>query len=221
MPLTRLLARARPAPGASLIDVGCGTGALAARLGADGFRVLALDLRTEGIARLRAAGAPVLVASADATQLPVPGAAADVVLSTHVSEHVDDEAAIAEIARVLRPGGVAVLTVPALPWLWSARDDEAGHRRRYTRRTFESLMRRAGLDVVDLRFYQCLLLPTIRPRHAWPGGDGRDVATRRGAARPAGSTPLPGDQPPRGRRRRRRPLAAGARPPAAVARKPA
>ncbi len=159
--MTRLLARARPAPGASLIDVGCGTGALAARLGADGLRVLALDLRTEGIARLRAAGAPVLVACADATQLPVPGAVADVVLSLDVLEHVDDEVAIAEIARVLRPGGVAVLTVPALPWLWSARDDEAGHRRRYTRRTFESLMRRAGLDVVDLRFYQCLLLPTI------------------------------------------------------------
>ena len=144
-----------------VVDVGCGTGALATDLARPGVRVLALDLRPEGLERLRGAGVPVWVARARATDLPVAGNIADVILALDVLEHTDDRRSLDEIARALKPGGAVVITVPALPWLWSARDDEAGHLRRYSRRSLVALVEGSGLELLDIRFYQCLLLPLV------------------------------------------------------------
>lgn len=157
----RLLKRSWPSPVSLIVDVGCGTGALAVALSKRDTAVLALDLRPEGLRRVRHAGGPIRVAIARSERLPVASAVADAALALDVLEHADDVTSLGEIARVLKPGGVVVITVPALPWLWSARDDEAGHRRRYTRRSLLSLVRGAGLEPLDVRFYQCLLLPVL------------------------------------------------------------
>jgi SAM-dependent methyltransferase len=155
----RLLAR-RPLPPASVVlDVGCGTGTFAADLARRGARVIALDFRPEGLARLRAEGTLAWTVRAITTALPVTTRSIDVVLALDVLEHTDDVASLEEIVRVLKPGGALLLTVPALPSLWSARDDEAGHLRRYTRRGLLDLVRGSGLEPIDVRFYQCLLLP--------------------------------------------------------------
>ncbi len=144
-----------------VVEVGCGTGLLAATLAEEGRRVVATDLRPEGLLRLRKAGVSAWPVQSSATALPVSEGTADVVLALDVFEHVDDEAAIGEVVRVLKPGGTLVITVPAMPSLWSARDEEAGHLRRYTRRTLVDLIRQAGLELVDIRFYQFLLLPFV------------------------------------------------------------
>ena len=64
-------------------------------------------------------------------------------------------------AEILRPSGWALLTVPALPWLFSYRDTAAGHRRRYTRRALVDALEEARLQLREARYYQCLLLPLV------------------------------------------------------------
>jgi SAM-dependent methyltransferase len=89
----------------------------------------------------------------DATAMPLPDASVDVVIAAEVLEHIPvDQAAIAEIARVLRPGGLAAVTVPA--WLpervcWALSADyhnvPGGHVRIFTRRELTAKLAQAGL----------------------------------------------------------------------------
>ncbi len=81
-------------------------------------------------------------------RLPFADAQFDGVMCLDVLEHIaDDAGAAAEMARVLRPGGVLVLAVPAYTGLWTSRDVYLGHQRRYRRAQLESVVRAAGLDV--------------------------------------------------------------------------
>lgn len=73
----------------------------------------------------------------------------DTVICFNVIEHIeDDRAAVANIAKFLRPGGQAVLLVPAHGWLYGSMDRNLGHFRRYARKEFEALAAGAGLEVV-------------------------------------------------------------------------
>jgi len=122
-----------------------------------------MDARAAGrmAERLRAraeGGAVIVVATAsvgDATAMPFPDNSFDIVIAAEVMEHIPaDQAAIGEVARVLRPGGIAAVTVPA--WLpericWLLSDDyhnvPGGHIRIFTRHELETKLARAGLDV--------------------------------------------------------------------------
>lgn len=139
-----------------VVDLGCGTGRFATDLAADGRQVLAID--PSPAAGLAPAGAT-LVGSA--LQVPLADGSAGTVLLRDVLEHLDDERALRECHRVLRPGGLLVVLVPAWPSLWSVRDDRAGHLRRYTRTTLRAVVGRAGFTVVTLRGYQLALLPAV------------------------------------------------------------
>ena len=144
-----------------VVDVGCGTGRNAERLTAEGFDVVGLDRRREQLPAARGGGPQALFAQADATSLPFAPGAFGAALLLDVLEHVDDAALLSELHRVLAPGGLAFITVPAVPWLWSHRDDAAGHLRRYTRRTLEAALRASRLEVVEIRSYQCVLFPLV------------------------------------------------------------
>jgi len=143
-------------PGALLVDCGCGTGHTQRALRALGLRAVGVDLRPEHLLD------PGTQAQADTTALPLRSGAADGVLALDVLEHIiDDRAALAELTRVLRPGGLAVFTVPAHPWLWSHRDDDDGHVRRYRRRELVAAVADAGLVVDIVSSYQAVLLPLV------------------------------------------------------------
>jgi SAM-dependent methyltransferase len=86
----------------------------------------------------------------------------DLISLLDVIEHLpDDTAAMAEVARALKPGGVAIVSVPAMPQLWSFNDELAGHQRRYVRGDFVRLASNAGLELCDSRYFMCLLSPLL------------------------------------------------------------
>jgi SAM-dependent methyltransferase len=144
--------------GGRALDVGCGTGITLLEL-PPRFRALGLDPAAEAVALCRERGLSDLVRGS-ATEIPLPGGAADVVLALDIVEHVEDDvAALREIARVLSPSGIAVLTVPAFPFLWSAHDEALHHKRRYTRRVFEQRLSQAGLAVRVGGFSHATIFP--------------------------------------------------------------
>lgn len=83
-----------------------------------------------------------------AVALPFHDGAFDVVAAFDVIEHVDPEhAVIAELARVLHPGGRLLVSVPAYNWAWSDHDTANGHHRRYTRRRLVGALEAGGFEV--------------------------------------------------------------------------
>jgi SAM-dependent methyltransferase len=154
-------------PGDRVLDLGCGAGRHAFEALRRGAHVVAVDTDegelqqvTSMFAAMSEAGEVPARASArvvlgDATAMPFPDGSFDRVIAAEVLEHIPaDQAAMNEIARVLRPGGVAAVTVPA--WLpericWSLSDDyhnvPGGHVRIYTRAELEAKLRAAGLAV--------------------------------------------------------------------------
>jgi SAM-dependent methyltransferase len=99
---------------------------------------------------------------ASAERLPFAAASFDLVTALDVLEHLDrDDLAAREIARVLRPGGLLVATVPALPSLWSEHDEALDHRRRYRPRSFRRLLGEAELEIELLSYTVSVLFPAI------------------------------------------------------------
>ena len=97
---------------------------------------------------------------ASALALPFADATFDVVAAFDVVEHCEPEAlAVAELARVLGPGGRLLLSVPAYQWAWSDHDVRAGHHRRYTRPRIVAALEAAGLRVERSTYAFALVFP--------------------------------------------------------------
>ncbi|HET7349643.1 MAG TPA: class I SAM-dependent methyltransferase [Marmoricola sp.] len=122
-----------------------------------------------------------------ATALPFADEVFDVVSAFDVVEHCEDDAlAVAELARVLRPGGRLLLSVPAYQWAWSDHDVRAGHHRRYTRDRLHRLVEGAGLPVQRATYafgavFPLFVAERMRRRLRGPGRDSDrlpEVSTR-------------------------------------------
>ena len=175
--LPSLLMRSLPPGPLALADLGCGDGPLFAALAHAGFvdetrAVYAVDLQPARLARVSARFPWILtiVASADAVPEIAEGSL-DAVISTMVMEHVPDEHAyLAEIRRLLRPGGRGyVTTVFKKRWAWyfRKRDGESvldtSHLREYTDLVaFRSLVEASGMRVVALE-RRLLWFPLLDP----------------------------------------------------------
>jgi SAM-dependent methyltransferase len=155
--------------GARLLDAGCGSGRTLDELARYG-RVSGVDLSPEAVAAAwRRGHDDVQVARVE--ELPFPDAAFDVVTCLDVVEHTpDDRATLAELRRVTRPGGLAVVTVPAYQALWSWHDEVNRHFRRYDSSSLRAAARAAGWTVVgDTHFNGALLAPAAAVRLAQRG----------------------------------------------------
>jgi SAM-dependent methyltransferase len=158
----------------SVLDLGCGSGAMSEAVSASSSAVRALGcdcyLRSLVWARRHRPG--LRLVSADARRLPARGGF-DAILALDVIEHLDDdEEALREMRLALAPGGGLVLTVPQHAWLWSGVDDFSHHRRRYSRRELVEKVRRSGFEILRCTSFFAATLPA------------QLAARRRGSTRP-------------------------------------
>jgi len=165
--LTVDFARLRLRPGTRVLDIGCGNGRHAFEALRRGAEVVATDLDVTALAEVERMGEAMSEAGevplggslrtvrADATNLPFADEHFDVVIAAEVLEHIhEDSTAIAELCRVLRPGGLLAVTVPRwwperVCWALSREYHEVpgGHVRIYRRRQLADRLRVSGLVV--------------------------------------------------------------------------
>jgi SAM-dependent methyltransferase len=171
--LRRELRRLRP-PGRAL-DIGAAGGGNTRVLRAHGWQALAVDYSEAVVAVARERGIDAM--RADARDLPVRSGACDLVTAFDVLEHVDEDYLVtAEIARVLRPGGTALIAVPCDMALWSAHDDDVGHVRRYSRESLTEVVQKSGLVIDRLWSWNVLLRPVVAwRRRSLTGSDLDDI----------------------------------------------
>lgn len=157
--MTEAIVAAGVPPG-RVLDVGCGTGAALEHLGALGFTAtIGTDLSPVALAHARASVGATLCESR-AEHLPFAAGSVACLVSMDVIEHLDDDlVALREYVRVVRPGGLVLLTVPAYQWLFADHDVRAGHRRRYTAARLERAARAAGLAVERVTYFNSFLVP--------------------------------------------------------------
>jgi SAM-dependent methyltransferase len=144
-------------PPARVLDLGCGTGMLARELETIG-PVYAVDISHQALLYTQKRHV-IRLCAGDALSLPFASEAFDVVTATDVVEHTDDRGALAELARVLKRGGLALIHVPAFPFLWGEHDEIAHHRRRYRRGPLKRLLMEHGLIVERISHVNCFVFP--------------------------------------------------------------
>jgi SAM-dependent methyltransferase len=165
--LTVDFGRLQIGPGTRVLDIGCGNGRHSYEALRQGADVVATDLDGVALAEVArmadamvlegevAAGGSLRTVLADARRLPFEDAEFDVAIAAEVLEHIrDDAAAMAELCRVIRPGGLLVVTVPRwwperVCWALSSEyhDVPGGHVRIYRRSELAERLRRSGLVI--------------------------------------------------------------------------
>ena len=149
-----------------LLDVGCGAGSMLGPMQRYGT-VHGVDLDEESVQWCRNRGFQD-VQTGSAYELPHADATFDMVGLYDTIEHIpDDHKALTEALRVLRPGGLLFLSVPAYQFLWSQNDRIAHHQRRYSRGRLRRLVEGAGFEVRRITYFNTVLLPLIVPAVYW------------------------------------------------------
>src|SRR4051812_35058724 len=142
-----------------LVDCGAGTGQFAAEM-QPLCRVVAVDDHDETLAIAKSKLGESAVKRGSCLNLPVGDASVDCLTALDVLEHVEnDPGAIQEFARVLKPGAIAVITVPALNLLWSDWDVALHHFRRYNRQSLLQLITAPQFKIEHWSFINVVALP--------------------------------------------------------------
>jgi SAM-dependent methyltransferase len=159
-----LLRNCRILPPARVLDVGCGWGVNLLALESAGYAATGLDISRKILERIDCPNRRLI--EADLTQeLPQQRDSADAILVLDVIEHVDDDRGfLRRIAQLLSPGGVAVVSVPARPDLFSEFDRIQGHRRRYLPDSLQAAFAGSGLEVSQLLWWGAWMVPLLRSR---------------------------------------------------------
>lgn len=169
-----LLARALDGltPGEAL-DIGAAGGGNTRVLRDLGWSPVAMEYGQEGASVAHERG--LATVRADARQLPLADGSLSLVVAFDILEHIEeDDIAVAEIRRVLRPDGTFLVAVPADPRLWSAHDEAVDHVRRYTRETLSAVLHRGGFDISAMTSWNVLLRPVVALRRKRTSGSDLD-----------------------------------------------
>ncbi len=155
------------------VDIGAAGGGNTRVLAKHGWQALAVEYSATAAGVARTRGVPVM--QADARELPVKSDSCGIVVAFDILEHIqEDYLAAAEIARILRPGGTALIAVPCDMSLWSAHDDAVGHVRRYARAELSDLVLKGGLTIERLWSWNVVLRPVVAMRRKAAAGSDLD-----------------------------------------------
>lgn len=144
-----------------VLDLGCGLGGFLPSLKSLGFDVYGAEMDFDSVLYCIKRGFP-QCAQTDSSALPFADDSFDLVTMFDAIEHIeDDHQTMAEVARVLKPGGKVIISVPAYQFLYTNNDRVAQHFRRYNRKSTRMLFEKACLDVERNTHANVLLFPII------------------------------------------------------------
>jgi len=150
-----------------LLDCGAGTGLFAKEMEA-GCRVMVLDDHEEALRILHTRFKPEQILSLAGDRVPLPDGSLEYVTALDVLEHVPDDAAVVMgFHRLLKPGGLAVITVPASMALWSDWDEALHHYRRYHRAQLRALFADSDWEVVHVNYTNVVVYPAVWLVRKW------------------------------------------------------
>ncbi|GAB6182253.1 class I SAM-dependent methyltransferase [Desulfotomaculum defluvii] len=143
----------------NILDAGCGAGGTMEYMSKYGS-VVGVDISQEMVEHCRNIGLAAYCESID--NLPFENQSFDLVLCLDVLEHLPNEqSALKELIRVVRPGGILTFSVPAFSWLWGKHDDLNNHYRRYNRGELIKLIEMFDLTIERITYFNLFLLPPI------------------------------------------------------------
>ncbi len=149
-----------------VIEAGCGWGTNLSVLEKAGYRVTGLDVSRNALARLDRVERTLIEADLS-KDLPPNAPEYDVVLALDVIEHIDDDrGAVRRLAQLTKPGGHVIISVPALPELFSEFDHAQGHRRRYMPETLRNATAGSGLEIGQIFWWGQWMIPLLGKRTA-------------------------------------------------------
>ncbi len=164
---------------AEILDAGCGWGVTLKALEGRGYHAIGMDISRMTLEKLDSPGRQLI--EADLTKpLPDGHPTYDAVLALDVIEHIDDDrAAVATLSELIKPGGLLILSVPALPEFFTEFDQIQGHRRRYTPETLARSLDSSPLRVEQISWWGEWLVPILKKQRgqtrAKPGDSPTDV----------------------------------------------
>ncbi len=174
-----LLDRLGVRPPSRILDAGCGWGVTLDALESGGYRAVGLDVSRRALEAIDRPGRTLIEADLSRDW---PDAERrrrfDAVLALDVIEHLDDDrGAVRRLARLARPGGLVVVSVPALPELFTEFDAIQGHRRRYRPDSLRAAFAGSGLDVESVFWWGSWMVPLLACQRRRPrGGVGETAA---------------------------------------------
>jgi ubiquinone/menaquinone biosynthesis C-methylase UbiE len=150
-----------------LLDCGAGSGRFAKEMESH-CQVLVLDDHEAALAMLRKRFRSEQVLSLSGEQIPLSDNSLDFITALDVLEHTPDDAAVVRgFGRLLKPGGVVVITVPASMALWSDWDEVLHHYRRYSRSQLRVLFAPDAWEIVHLNYTNVLVYPFVWAVRKW------------------------------------------------------
>lgn len=143
-----------------ILDVGCGTGKNIETFSKFGD-CYGIDSSAEAISFCKKRGIKKAVLGS-VEKIPFPKQSFNIVSALDVLEHVDDSKSLKEIHRIIKEKGIVIITVPTFPKLWSKWDEVLHHKRRYTKKNLEKVLRENKFKVLKISYiYSFLIVPVF------------------------------------------------------------
>jgi len=140
-----------------VLDAGFGNGSLSLRVAKNNYEITGIDLSekfVEHVSEKIKNFKNIKIEQGDITNLKFNNETFDAIFCGEILEHIEnDDTAIKELFRVLTPGGLVFISVPANPKLWDKSDTWASHHRRYTKKSLNSLLTNNKFKVKKMHYW--------------------------------------------------------------------